>query len=396
MKTKIGSFSLMKRMNTNLILNLIRQRGSISRIDIAKITGLTAATVTNLTAELLDMGIITEYSMGASTGGRKPVLLKMNLKRFYVASAYISPSEVEFAVSDCNAEFVFYKHFKMLENEFNPELCAQFIADSAEAFVMQTNCKIEGLGVGLHGIVNSSEGVLVNAPNLNWKNVKIKQILEKKTHIPVCVDNDVRLMAMAETWFCPEHNMDDFAFLYVGRGVGGAIVSTGKLVKGKRECAGEIGHTVIDVNGPMCECGKKGCLQAHVGETAMIKKLQVYKDKETVLTSESTCDEIVDAYLNNNDAFAREIVEDEIRYLSVGVSNLINSYDPGHVIVASSIKNFDIAIMEKLSVAINESDIGYSISPCSVKYSMVGERAVLKGGVAMVLSEIYENTYIYK
>ena len=108
MKKKIGSFSLMKRMNTAIILNLIREKGAVSRIDLAKETGLTAATVTNLTAELIDNKLIEEFSTGVSTGGRKPILLKINPGDFCIASACISSDKVEFAVSDFCAKIIFY------------------------------------------------------------------------------------------------------------------------------------------------------------------------------------------------------------------------------------------------------------------------------------------------
>ena len=107
MKKKIGSFSLMKRMNTALILNLIREKGTISRIDLAKETGLTAATVTNLTAELIENKLVEEFNTGASTGGRKPILLKINAADFCIASASISPDKVEFAVSDFCAKYLY-------------------------------------------------------------------------------------------------------------------------------------------------------------------------------------------------------------------------------------------------------------------------------------------------
>ena len=106
MTKKIGSFSLMKRMNTALILKLIRERGTISRIDLAKETGLTAATVTNLTAELIDNKLVEEFNTGVSTGGRKPILLKINSSEFCIASASINSDKVEFAVSDFCAKII--------------------------------------------------------------------------------------------------------------------------------------------------------------------------------------------------------------------------------------------------------------------------------------------------
>ena len=391
MKNTKGSFSLMKQMNTMLILNLIRQTGEISRIDIAKSTGLTAATVTNLTAELLEKRIIKEHSVGESTGGRKPVLLKINPNRFMIACAYISPDSVEFSVCDSNAVPVFNKVYLSDGKGLTPHNCAEFICTAIHDYENLFECEISGLGLGIHGIVDSQSGIIVNSPNLGWKNVEIKKFFEEKTGLNVFIDNDVRLMAKAEMWFGKKHPGDDFAFLYVGRGVGGAVVSGGRIDSGKRNCAGEIGHTVIDINGPVCECGKRGCLQAHVSEMAMLSKLKSYELEDSVLTLESTCDDIVDAYLTSGDLQAKKIIDEEMKYLAIGVSNMINTFDPGEVIIGSSIKDFDKIFEKKFHTDVDEMDIGYLMGKCNINFSTVGKSAVLKGSAVSVLTKIYEN-----
>lgn len=390
MKKKIGSFSLMKRMNTALILNMIRERGTISRIDLAKETGLTAATVTNLTAELIDNKLVEEFNTGASTGGRKPILLKINSGEFCIASASITPDKVEFAVSDFCAKIIFYKHLD-IDKTSSPQYCVDFIIRSLEQFMRENNTRVIGIGVGIHGIVDSQEGVSVYAPNLNWHNVNIRGLMAQYTDIPVFVDNDVRLMALAEMWFGTSKNADNFVFLYVGRGVGSAIVINKTLLRGSGDAAGEIGHTVIDIDGPKCECGKNGCLQAFTNKAAMRSYLLENLGKTTILNEDSSCDDIVDAYLNNSDKAASEVLDKEIKYLSLGISNIINVFNPSLVVLSSDIKDFDIAVGSRLSAEVASLSVASGSSVCNIGYSSLGTRALLNGGVALVLSTVYEN-----
>ena len=386
----------MKRMNTALILGMIKDTNGVSRIDIAKSTGLTAATVTNLTSELIDAGIVSEVAMGVSTGGRKPVILKINAGSFFAASAYISSNTVEVALADFNAQIKFYKKMTFNAETFSVDECVLFIQKSLDAFREKCKGKIIGLGLGLHGIVNSKDGVWLNAPNLNVRNTDIVKMLEEKCRIKVYAENNVRLMALAEMWFGTTKNVDDFVFLYVGKGVGGTIVTSRELVRGSCEASGEIGHMTIDMSGPLCQCGNRGCLQAHTNEGAMLRRLWNNLDKSEILTKDSSCDEMIDAYINFEDKAAAEVVEDEIKYLSAGISNIINIFNPKLIVLSSRIKNFDIAVLEKLSEHALKGGVAGSVSGCSVKYSTLGERAVLKGCIAKVLSEVYDNPSIIK
>ncbi|MBO7289793.1 MAG: ROK family transcriptional regulator [Clostridia bacterium] len=390
MKKKIGSFSLMKRMNIALILNLIREKGIVSRIDIAKETGLTAATVTNLTAELIDNNLVEEFSTGLSTGGRKPILLKINSSEFCIASASVTTDKVEFAVYDFCAKIIFYKH-KSIEKSASPMECIDFILKSFDEFKKSNSTRVIGMGVGIHGVVDSEAGVSVYAPNLNWHNVNIKELIEEKISIPVMVANDVRLMAMAEMWFGNSKNADDFAFLYVGKGVGGAIVIDKKLFRGANDAAGEIGHSVIDPEGPLCECGKKGCLQAFTSEDAMLKNMKANLSKTKHLNENSTCHDIIDAYLNYSDEAAVLTVEKEIKYLSIGISNIINIFNPSLIVLSSDIKDFDIAVMNRISGEIKKSFGGVFMQNTNLCYSSLGTRVLLNGATALVLSRVYEN-----
>ncbi|MBO5742882.1 MAG: ROK family protein [Clostridia bacterium] len=269
--------------------------------------------------------------------------------------------------------------------------CIDFILKSFDEFKKSNSTRVIGMGVGIHGVVDSEAGVSVYAPNLNWHNVNIKELIEEKISIPVMVANDVRLMAMAEMWFGNSKNADDFAFLYVGKGVGGAIVIDKKLFRGANDAAGEIGHSVIDPEGPLCECGKKGCLQAFTSEDAMLKNMKANLSKTKHLNENSTCHDIIDAYLNYSDEAAVLTVEKEIKYLSIGISNIINIFNPSLIVLSSDIKDFDIAVMNRISGEIKKSFGGVFMQNTNLCYSSLGTRALLNGATALVLSRVYEN-----
>jgi len=388
MKNKIGSFSLMKRMNTSLILGNIRSKGQISRIELAKATGLTAATVTNITSWLIDNGFVEECSVGASTGGRKPVLLRLRQDRFYAASAYISPVGVEFAVSDFGANII-YRQSRCFDGDKAPEVCTAYISEQLKLFCESRDCIVAGLGLGVHGITDAQRGDIVNSPILKWKNVPVKSMLSDACGLCVYPENDVRLMATAERWYGTASACEDFVYLYVGSGVGSAVISSGSLLRGVNNAAGEIGHSIIDPSGPVCECGKRGCLQAHTGEGAMLRTLQENLSLSDSLSPQSTCADVFAAY-KTGDKAACAVVEREVSYLSAAVFNIANLFDPSLIVVGSGIDGFCEAVVPRLSDA-TVGAMGMREQSCPVCASVLGSDAVLLGGIATVLDRVCED-----
>lgn len=378
----------MKRMNTSLILSHIRSKGQISRIELAKATGLTAATVTNITSWLIDNALVEECSVGVSTGGRKPVLLRLRQDRFFVASAYISPVGVDFAVSDFSANII-YRQSRRFDGNKDPEECTAYIAEQIKAFGDSRDCVVAGLGLGVHGITDTTSGDIVNSPILKWKNVPVKSMLAGSCGLSVYTENDVRLMATAERWYGTASSCEDFVYLYVGSGVGSAIISGGSLLRGVNNAAGEIGHSIIDPSGPVCECGKRGCLQAHTGEGAMLRALHENLSLSESLTKESSCADIFRAY-KTGDKAACAVVDREVSYLSAAVFNIANLFDPSLIVVGSGIDGFCEAVVPRLANA-TVGAMGMREQSCPVSASALGSDAVLLGGIATVLDRVCED-----
>jgi len=392
-----GSFSLIKKINTSLILNTIRERGTISRAEIAKLTGLTPATVTNITAELIRYDLVLEAERGESSGGRKPVMLKINSDGYYVIGLNICSNEVELIVSNLNADIIFEDRFYI--NRFIPsDNVLNTIIHKLKRWIQKNaDKKILGIGVGVHGLVSSQKGVSIFAPNLGWENVPIKSMLEEGLGLPVFIDNDVRTMTLGESWFGSARDISNFVFIYVGYGIGGSIVINNQLYKGITEGAGEIGHTTIEINGPRCSCGNHGCLQALASEQALMQRAeeklkQGSHSKIKELQGDQTLTpETIYKAAAQDDSIAVELVKEQAKYLGVGIANLINTFNPASIVINGNLAKLSSIVMEIVHNEVQQRSMKFLQNSVNIIFSDLGEKAALKGAVALVLSEIFNN-----
>lgn len=397
-----GSFSLIKKMNTSLILNTIREQGPISRAEIARLTKLTPATVTNITSELIKYRLILEAERGESSGGRKPVMLRINSNGYYVIGIYIGSKGVEIIAANLNADIIYSDKINIDSSIPSSDVLKQIKNKIKRWMQENTNKKILGIGIGAHGLVKSREGVSIYAPNLGWENVPIKDELEKELNIPVFLDNDVRTMTLGENWFGVAKDVSNFIFVYVGYGIGGSIVIDNQLYRGINEGAGEIGHTTIERNGPKCSCGNYGCLQALASEQAIVNRVkellqQGKKSSIVECVGGDLCrisPEIVIEAALNHDYLALEVIKEKARYLGIGVANLINTINPSLVIINGRIIKLGDIVMDCIRQEVEKRSMKYLQYSTDITFSRLHEKAVLKGAVALVLCETFNDPEI--
>ena len=273
---KIGSFSLIKELNTSLILKTIREHKSISRADIAKITGLTPATVTNITSELINYKIIIETKLGKSNGGRKPVLLEFNYSEYNIIGVVISRHKITVSLTDLEANLISEKTSKITD-DITPEHAIQIIIDLIKNIIRESDKRALGIGISMEGLIDDENGICVLSSNFGWENINIKEKIEKEFVLPVFVNNDVKALTLGEKFYGSAKNSSDFLLLYTGYGIGASFVSGGHIYRGASNYASEIGHTTLDINGPVCSCGNKGCFQALASGSALIKEIKFLK-----------------------------------------------------------------------------------------------------------------------
>lgn len=204
---------------------------------------------------------------------------------------------------------------------------------------------ITGIGVGVAGEVPPSSGMVVGAPNLGWINIPLREILFQRYKIPVVIDNDVNCAVMAEFKFGAGKGKRDIILIAVGTGIGGGIIINGKLLRGKDGCGGEIGHITLEKDGPRCNCGNYGCLEALASGSAIIRQVKdLLKKKKTsiiphlVKHQRKKMDVNIIAHANElGDEVAIEVLHNAILYLGIGVANLINILNPEIIVLTGGV-----------------------------------------------------------
>lgn len=384
-----GTFQFMKSVNRSLILNKIRINSPISRADIAKETQLTPPTVSSIVKELIEQDLVYESELGTSKGGRKPTMLLINREASYVIGIDVGPNSIKCVLADFLGEIKEYVTIRLIPpisgNEFIA-LLKETISNVLSSFALPD--KIIGIGVAMHGVVNVATGTSLIAPNLGLKNIPIKEELEKEFNILVKVENDARVMALGESWFGKHGQPLSMLAVNLGSGVGAGFVLEGKLFHGAKDIAGEIGHMTIDINGEVCECGNKGCLQAFVSGPSIAKRAM-----KTVGSGASTAKEISSMEIyqmaKNGDTHMQRVLEETGEILGIGLTNLIHVINPQLIVLGGGVSNAKEYLLPKINETITERGLTPQAKQTKVVISDLGANATALGAVALILVEIF-------
>ncbi len=330
----IGNKALIRAINRSAVLNAIKTYDLIGRAEIARKTGLSPATVTSIIAELVKDKLIIEKSTGDSSGGRRPVLMALNPHGGYVVGIKLTETRAISVLTDLEAKII-AKGVDGLSGH-TPERVvkdlAQVVASLLDKGGIRKN-QLLGVGVGVAGIVDAAHGILRQSPIYKWANVPLKEMLQKKVNVPVYIDNDVNTLTLGEKWFGSGQKADDFLTITIGRGVGMGIVANGHFYRGASGGAGELGHIVVDPEGPVCDCGKRGCLETYVGDPGLLREAALAWEKGELSARAQTVEALAKLAAGGDEG-ARGIYARAGRVLGRAVANLINIFNPSLVIIS--------------------------------------------------------------
>jgi predicted NBD/HSP70 family sugar kinase len=344
MSTSKGrNLNVIKTHNLSAILLRLLQSKTVSRVELAEELSLSSTTITNLTAELLEDEIITEEEIEISGKhkrvGRPRRMLRLIPSARYAVGVHIGVGMFRVAITNLIAKFVINRTAEFDLSQ-TPENVIIKIAEVINQTIKESGIdrrRIIGVGVGASGLVDTATGINVLAPRLNWEDVPIRSILEDHVKRSICVDNNVRSMALGEAFFGIGREVSTLAFVYGRIGVGAGFVVDGKLFRGSGAGAGEIGHTVIlGQSGETCSCGNTGCLETLISEPVLLKQAQIiairYPDG---LLSRHLADadtnkqiESIFAAARSGDEHARKMIEERASYLGIALANLVNIMNP--------------------------------------------------------------------
>ncbi|WP_426226105.1 ROK family transcriptional regulator [Pseudarthrobacter sp. DSP2-3-2b1] len=252
--------------NLTVILDAIRRSsGGLSRVELAQIVGLSPQTISNISRRLLDQHLIVEAGKEGSGPGKPRTMLRLNPAGMYAIGVHLDPAVTTFVVLDLVGAVVQHSRIKTPGGN-DPAAVIATIAAQIGQLVVDSGVdvtKIAGLGVAAPGPIDLDNGTVVDPPLLpGWDRVELRNALAKATGYSVLVDKDVTSAAVAETWAGGPSGSGSFVFMYMGTGIGCGIVLNDEVVRGTSGNAGEIGHIVVEPEGPLCDCGLRGCVKS--------------------------------------------------------------------------------------------------------------------------------------
>jgi len=386
---------LIRAINRSTVLNLVKAEGPISRTEIARLSGLSPATVSEITADLIADGLIHEKAAGDSTGGRPPILLALSHDAAYVVGLKLAERQISAAITDIEANILCTLTVPVTGTAL-VEQAVTALAGAVDQVIAKASVaqeRVTGVGIGLAGVIDAERGLCRFSPILGWRDVPLKQLVEERIGIPVCIDNDVNTLAMAEKWFGAGQGVDDFLVITVGRGVGLGIVVNGQFYRGTRGGGGEFGHTVMDPGGPLCSCGRHGCLEAYVADPALVRVAQRAAAQGRLGSldpGELTVERITELAQAGNEAL-RELFTQAGWMLGTGVANLVNIFNPALIIVSGEGVRAGDVLFGPMREAVARYAFDGLVADTEIVIQEWGDEAWAWGAASLVLEEIYKS-----
>ncbi|MEK3910152.1 ROK family protein [Paenibacillus sp. FSL H7-0331] len=309
-----------KQKNMSEILERIWEYRQISRVELVELTGLTSGTITNLTHDLIQLGILRENEAISGNVGRRRVMLGFDPRFYRIIGLDIGRTSFEIIVMDLNGTIL-----QSIEREMNgvqgPEAYFQVITPTLTTVKQEIEAageKILGLGVGIPGPIYYESGSLLAPPNFpGWKGYPLKQMLEQQFDLVTLIEDDARTSAMAERWYGLGKSVQNLVSITMGTGIGGGVVTNGKIVRGTNGLCGQVGHMTIVLDGKMCDCGNRGCWET-VGSIPGI--LSRWSQGSTLMELQTA--------IRQGEPEALRCIDETLAYLEAALVNVQNLYDP--------------------------------------------------------------------
>lgn len=365
-----------KKHNRNLVLRTIFAEESISRAEVARVTHLTRTTVSELVNGLLKEGLVVEAGVGESMGGKSPILLSVVPDSRFLIGLNLAQDKFTGAIVNLRGEIK-----EMVEipvQDSNGQKALEFVYQIIDQLIKKRIRPIVAIGVGTPGLVNTRDGVVVNAVNLDWQNLPLGQLLEKKYKLPISVLNDSQATAIGEFVYGGKHARDEnLIVVNVKHGIGSGILVNGRLFQGDGGGAGEIGHVVVREEGELCRCGKRGCLETISSVRAVLEQMKA-----------GSLDEAVSAFDSGN-ARAVQAIRTAAHYLGISLANLIGILNIQKIVLTGDMTRFGAAWMDEVNVSMRNAALERIAENTKLELGTLDYRACILGASAYLLLDDY-------
>lgn len=378
-----GDLNLVKRMNKTIVLNHIRYDSPLSRAKIAELTGLTKATVSSLVGELIEQGLVREIGEGASSGGRKPVMLLFEAAAGYAVGVDLGINYILAVLTDLNGRVIEEYRMKHENQSVDSVIadvgqCIRRLIDRAP----ESTYGIVGIGIGIPGI-SDEDGNVLFAPNLGWKDVPLQQRIEAEFGVPVVIENEANAGAVGEQQFGAGQDASSLVYVSIGSGIGTGILIKKELFRGSTGFSGEIGHVTIEHNGKPCRCGNAGCWELYASEKALLEELR------RELPEQSVSIESAIRMAEEGSPVALKAFERLGRYLGIGIVNIINGFNPESIIIGGRLAEAQPWLTGSIKEVIEQRSLPYPRIRLKVEFSELGMKSTVLGVCSLAITGFF-------
>ncbi|WP_123309264.1 ROK family transcriptional regulator [Cellulomonas sp. PhB143] len=372
-----GSQTSLREANRARIVSAVQQRGSLTQVELAGTTGLSPATVSNIVKELSAAGVL--HTAPSTRSGRRAQLVTLARSLGLVAGVHFGARSMRVALADASLRVISEERMPLAPDhraDVGLRRAAMLVEEMA-ASVEAGAGELLAVGIGVPAPVDVRTGTVSSAGLLRgWDGAEVGTELGATFGVPVGVDNDANLGALAEARLGAGAGYDPVVYLRVSHGVGGGIVLGGQLLRGRRGAAGEIGHVTIDENGPVCRCGNRGCLETFVGSHVLVGMLAG--------RGHLTLADVIAGALAG-DAGCRRVVYDAGQHLGVAAANLCNIVDPEVVVVGGQLAEAGELLLDPMRTALEQRTLPSAAGPPQVLATSLGAWAEARGALVVAL-----------
>jgi predicted NBD/HSP70 family sugar kinase len=384
---RAGSLESLRRLNRLRVIHALRDQGLISRAEIARRTGLSRSTVSSLVTELQADGLVVERSEPASAygehGGRPPTLLSFDASAGVAVGIDFDHHHLRVALSDLSSTILAERELPLDTDHLAhegldaaTELVSQVIAEAGV-----DRGRIVGAGMCLPGPIHRPTGVVGSTAILpGWVGVTAAEEMRTRLDLPIIVDNDANLAALAEAAFGAGRDAKDLVYLMISSGIGAGLVLNGRLYRGAEGLAGELGHVLVDPEGAVCRCGNRGCLETVAGMDALADQLRRSH-------GEGLDGHKIVALARDGDLGARRVIADAGRAIGTVAATLVNVLNPELLIVGGDLAEAGDLVLDGVRESLARAALPTAAEAATVVAGTLGDRAEVLGAIALVLSE---------
>jgi predicted NBD/HSP70 family sugar kinase len=385
MTVEPGTFGTLRELNRLRVVDALRRAGTASRTDLARMTGISRSTVATLVSDLKARGLIVEQAdapVAPAGRGRPPVLLRLDAAAGSALGIDFGHSHVRVAVADLSST-VLAERYVEVDVDAVPEDALDAAAELAEGVLADAGVersRVIGAGMALSAPIDRHRGVVGSTVLPNWAGIQAGEELSRRLEIPVELDNDANLGALAEVSFGAGRGLADVIYVMMSSGVGAGLVLGGRLYHGATGIAGELGHVQVRPEGAVCRCGSRGCLETVASTGALLSLLRPTHGAD--LAQREMLDLVA-----AGDLAARRVVNDAGRAVGRAVADLCNFLNPAAIVVGGDLSVAGDALLDGVREEIDRYSLPGAAEAVEVRAGILGERAEVLGALAVVIAD---------